>query len=146
MRTRTSFRLIPVIAALLVSACAGAPGAVAPTAAPVAQPTTGLVAQPTAEPAPTAAPAPTIAATVQPAAQTGPIVITAAGATPDDIRAKVDEYRGLFGGADNGGEPGSKPTGYRSINWDGLPDELAAPNLYAPDFFNNAKPPRARGA
>jgi hypothetical protein len=72
--------------------------------------------------------------------------VTAAGTTPEDIRAKVEEYRALFGGADNGGEPGSKTTGYRSINWDGLPDELSAPNLYTPDFFNDSKPPRARGA
>jgi hypothetical protein len=73
-------------------------------------------------------------------------VITAAGIGPDDIRAKVDEYRQLLGLPDNGGQPGTQPAGHRSINWDGLPDELAAPNLYAPDFFNDTKPPRARGA
>jgi hypothetical protein len=74
-----------------------------------------------------------------------PIVITAAGATPDAIRAKVDEYRALFG-PDNGGEPGSRATGHRSINWDGLTDAEAAPNDYAPDIFNQPTAPRARGA
>ena len=134
--------LLPILAlTLLLAACGGAPTSEAPTAAPVAQPTDAPTAQPTTAPAPTAAPAATAAT-----AKDGPIVITAAGATPDDIRAKVEEYRALFGGADNGGEPGSKLTGYRSINWDGLPDELAAPNLYAPDFFNDTTPPRARGA
>src|SRR5258706_9911277 len=47
---------------------------------------------------------------------------------------------------DNVGAPGTQPAGHRSINWDGLPDELAAPNTFAPDFFNDTKPPRARGA
>ena len=46
----------------------------------------------------------------------------------------------------NGGDPGTKgPDGYREINWDSLPDELAAPNLYVSDFFNASEPPRARG-
>jgi hypothetical protein len=73
-------------------------------------------------------------------------VITAAGASPDAIRANVEAYRQLLGAPDNGGTPGTQPSGHREINWDGLPDELSAPNLYAPDFFNDAKPPRARGA
>lgn len=63
-----------------------------------------------------------------------------------DITAVVEEYRQLLGGVNNGGDPGSKgPTGYREINWDSLPDEEAAPNLYAPDFFNAPAAPRARG-
>jgi hypothetical protein len=71
-----------------------------------------------------------------------PTVISGAG----DIQAVVDEYRGLFG-SDNGVEPGSKgPLGYREINWDGVPDELAAPNFLPSDFFNAAEAPRARGA
>jgi len=65
---------------------------------------------------------------------------------PDDIRAKVDEYRQLLGMPDNEGTPGSQPAGHREIVWDALPDELAAPNFYTPDFFNGTKPPRARGA
>jgi hypothetical protein len=151
------FGLIVFFTALLLSACGATPAAGPPTAAPAAQPITAPTAQLTAAPAaqPTAASAPTAAppatesasaAATQPTAQTGPVVITAAGTTPDDIRAKVDEYRKLLGGADNGGTPGSQPAGYRSINWDGVPDELAAPNALPSDFFNADKAPRARGA
>jgi hypothetical protein len=136
--------------ALLLTACGGTRESSAPTAAPpqptavLAQPTVAPV-EPTAAPAPTSVPAPTAAA-AQPAADSGPVVITAAGAAPDDIRAKVEEYRQLLGTPDNGGIPGTQPAGHRSINWDGLPDELSAPNIYAPDFFNDTQPPRARGA
>jgi hypothetical protein len=71
-----------------------------------------------------------------------PTVISGAG----DITAVVDEYRNLLG-PDNGVEPGSKgPSGYREINWDGVPDELAAPNFLPSDFFNAPEAPRARGA
>jgi hypothetical protein len=69
-----------------------------------------------------------------------PKVVSGAG----DITAVVEEYRNLLG-ADNGGEPVSPGTGRREINWDGLPDELAAPNDYAPDLFNSTTAPRARG-
>ena len=70
-----------------------------------------------------------------------PQVVTAAG----DIASAVDQYRSLLG-ENNGGEPGTKgPTGYREINWDTIPDELSAPNLYPSDFFNASEAPRARG-
>lgn len=81
-----------------------------------------------------------------PAGQASPLVITASGAGADAIRAKVDEYRQALGMPDNAGAPGTQPAGHRSIVWDSLPDELAAPQLYVPDFFNDTKPPRARGA
>ena len=71
-----------------------------------------------------------------------PTVITAAG----DIGTAVEQYRQLLGGTNNGGNPGSKgSSGYREINWDSLPDELADPNPYIPDFFNAPEAPRARG-
>ena len=70
-----------------------------------------------------------------------PRVITAAG----DIASTVEQYRALLG-ENNGGDPGTRgPDGYREINWDSLPDEESAPNLYAPDFFNQPDAPRARG-
>ena len=142
MRVRKLVAYTFVIAPLLLGACGGAPGATAPQA--TSAPTAAPAAQPTLVPAtaapPTAAPAPTAAS------QSGPVVVSGVGATPDDIRARVDEYRQLLGMPDNVGAPGTQPAGHREINWDGLPDELAAPNLYAPDFFNDAKPPRARGA
>jgi hypothetical protein len=71
-----------------------------------------------------------------------PLLITGAG----DIGATVEEYRQALGGENNGGEAGSKATGFREINWDSLPDELSAPNFYLSDFFNAPEAPRARGA
>ena len=70
-----------------------------------------------------------------------PVVLSGAG----DITAVVERYRTLLG-PDNGGEPGSKPTGRREINWDKVPDEFAAPDFLPADFFNASKAPRARGA
>jgi len=76
-----------------------------------------------------------------PGGQGSPTVIRGAG----DIAAVVDEYRNRLG-PDNGTEPGSKgPTGYREINWDGVPDELAAPNFLPSDFSMPLKP-RGRAA
>lgn len=71
-----------------------------------------------------------------------PRVVTGAG----DITSTVEQYRQMLGGVNNGGDPGTKGIdGYREINWDSLPDELSAPNLYEPDFFNAPEAPRARG-
>jgi hypothetical protein len=71
-----------------------------------------------------------------------PKTVTASG----DITSAVAEYRKLLGDTNNGGEPGSKgQTGYREVNWDGVPDENSAPNLYPADFFNANVAPRARG-
>src|SRR2546428_198969 len=58
---------------------------------------------------------------------TAPAIISGAG----DITAVVEQYRNLLG-ANNGGEPGSRGTGRREINWDGVPDELSAPNFLPP--------------
>jgi hypothetical protein len=70
-----------------------------------------------------------------------PKVVKGAG----DISAKVAEFRALLG-ADNGGGPSQYPSGRREINWDGVPDEFAAPNALPSDFFNATAEPRARGA
>jgi hypothetical protein len=71
----------------------------------------------------------------------GPRVITAAG----DIQSALDEYRSLLG-ADNGGTAGSQSSGRREINWDAVPDSLAAPSFLPPHFFNTNIGTRARGA
>jgi hypothetical protein len=73
---------------------------------------------------------------------TAPVVVSGAG----DITGTIERYRQLLGGVNNGGEPGSRSGGFRELNWDSIPDELAAPNLYTPDFFNAPTAPRARGA
>ena len=70
-----------------------------------------------------------------------PTVVKGAGA----ITAVIARYQALLG-PDNGGGPGSHATGRREINWDAVPDELAAPNAYPSDFFNAPDAPRARGA
>jgi hypothetical protein len=70
-----------------------------------------------------------------------PTVVEGAG----DIQAQVDEFRGLLG-PDNGGAPEGDPDGRREINWDAVPDELAAPNALPADFFNGRQDPTARGA
>jgi hypothetical protein len=62
-----------------------------------------------------------------------------------DIAAVIEQYRNLLG-PNNGGEPGSRGTGRREINWDGVLDALAAPNILPADFFNGPEAPRARGA
>ena len=70
-----------------------------------------------------------------------PVVVKGAG----DIDAQVEEFRGQLG-PDNGGAPDGNPDGRREINWDKVPDQLAAPNALPADFFNGAADPRARGA
>ncbi len=69
-------------------------------------------------------------------------VITAAG----NIQAKVDEFRQLLGDPNNGGTLGTQPSGRRELNWDGVPDSLAAPFFLPSDYFNAPTAPRARGA
>ncbi|MBV8716776.1 MAG: hypothetical protein JOZ65_17070 [Chloroflexi bacterium] len=71
-----------------------------------------------------------------------PTVVSGAG----DITLVVAAYRTLLGDPNNGGVPGSQPAGRREINWDGVPDQFAAPNFLPGDFFNAATDPRARGA
>jgi hypothetical protein len=61
-----------------------------------------------------------------------------------DIKTDVDAFRELLG-ANNINYIGSKPAGRREINWDALPDSLAAPNGYQGDFFNNLANHQVRG-
>lgn len=88
----------------------------------------------------------TAGASQAPSAAGTPTVVSGAGAGPDAIQATVDQYRALLGDPNNGGAPGVFPAGRREINWDGVPDEFAAPNFLPTDFFNAATPPDARGA
>lgn len=70
-----------------------------------------------------------------------PTVISATG----DVEPSLTAFRELLGEPNNGGTPGSQPSGRREINWDGVPDGQAAPNFLPPDFFNDSAEPRARG-
>ncbi|MEZ5039514.1 MAG: hypothetical protein R2828_06470 [Saprospiraceae bacterium] len=69
-----------------------------------------------------------------------PQVITAAG----QIQAAMDEFRNLLG-ANNGNAASSQPAGRREINWDALPDDIAVPNNYIGDFFNDPANGATRG-
>jgi hypothetical protein len=71
-------------------------------------------------------------------------VYSATGFSPGDITAAVNAFRTDLGNL-NPNVEGSFGTGRREINWDGVPDALAAPNLLPPNFFNTNSPGRARG-
>ena len=62
-----------------------------------------------------------------------------------EVASTIGLFRELLG-PNNGGEPVSHAWGRREINWDGVPDELAAPSFLPADFFNGPDAPRARGA
>src|SRR5436190_10078326 len=69
-------------------------------------------------------------------AQKPPTVLTGAG----DVVPVVDAYRKLLGDPNNAATAASQKTGRREINWDGVPDDKAAPAFLPGDFF------KARGA
>lgn len=68
-----------------------------------------------------------------------PVIRSAAGANPAAIQATVDAFRADLGGVNNG-VGNSFPTGRREINWDGVPDNFASPNILPVDFFNVNSP------
>jgi hypothetical protein len=70
----------------------------------------------------------------------GTVVRTASGNAPAGIQLAVDQFRSDLGDPDNGATPGSQGVGRREINWDGVPDNFAAPNLLPFDFFNRNSP------
>lgn len=60
------------------------------------------------------------------------------GANAAAIQTVIDNFRAELG--TNNGVGGTFSSGRREINWDGVPDEFAAPNFLAPDFFNVNSP------
>src|SRR6266571_7703471 len=67
------------------------------------------------------------------------VTFQACGANPAAIQPTVDAYRTALG-ALNPNTAGSFPSGRREINWDGVPDALAAPNNLPANFFNVNSP------
>ena len=71
-------------------------------------------------------------------ASAAPVEFSASGAQPADIQSSFQAFRSLLGtnhGVLNG--PGNVFTdGHREINWDGVPDAIAAPNLMPANQFN----------
>ena len=67
----------------------------------------------------------------QASAQRPPTVLSGAG----EVGPVVDAYRKLLGDPNNGNTAGSQAGGRREINWDGVPDDKAAPAFLPGDFF-----------
>jgi len=72
-------------------------------------------------------------------AQAAPVVFSAAGPNPVAIQPTVDAFRSALG-PQNPNTAGSKGTGRREINWDGVPEALSSPNSLPADFFNATSP------
>lgn len=71
------------------------------------------------------------------------VTFEAAGASPAAITATRDAFRVAVGGGAVAGANGSFGGVRREINWDGVPDARADPNLLPANFFNVNSP---RGA
>lgn len=71
-----------------------------------------------------------------------PVIFSASGANPAAVQGTVDSFRTAVGTL-NPNVAGSFASGRREINWDGVPDSLAAPNNLPANFFNVNSP---RGA
>jgi len=69
----------------------------------------------------------------------GAITFSASGANPAAIQSTVDAFRSALGTL-NPNVAGSFGSGRREINWDGVPDALAAPNSLPANFFNVNSP------
>ena len=65
-------------------------------------------------------------------------VFVNSGAAPADIQATVDAFRTALGA--NNGVGGSFTSGRREINWDGVPNAMAAPGNLTSNFFNVNSP------
>lgn len=72
--------------------------------------------------------------------------VTQTAGNVNEIQTAIDTFVAAFGGANNGGDPVAFPSGFRSINWDAIPDGASAPTFLPGDFFNFTDAPRARGA
>ena len=72
-----------------------------------------------------------------------PVVYTGAGANEAEITAVRDLFRFDVGGGTTAGDNGLFGGIRREINWDGVPDSVAAPNNLPLNFFNVNSP---RGA
>jgi len=76
------------------------------------------------------------------AVSASPILTTfeGTGSTPAAINPVVDAFRVAIGGGTVAGANGSFGGERREINWDGVPDARADPNLLPADFFNVNSP------
>lgn len=66
------------------------------------------------------------------------VTFSATGLTPADIQSQVDAFRAALG--PNNGVGGTFAGGRREVNWDGVPDNVSAPNTLPSTFFNFNSP------
>jgi len=71
--------------------------------------------------------------------QAAPLALSASGSDAASIQAAVDAFRASLGVL-NANVAGSFGSGRREINWDGVPNALAAPADLPGDFFNTVSP------
>ena len=74
-----------------------------------------------------------------------PTVFTGTGGnntsvTPGSSNAAMNAFEAAIGGANNGSSIGIHTNGFRSINWDGVPDVYATPNMLPDSYFNSTSP------
>ncbi len=67
--------------------------------------------------------------------QQGFVVRSDKGRSLAEIQDTVEQYRKDLGGANNLNAVGTQAQGHREINWDGVPADKSAPNLFPGDFF-----------
>jgi PEP-CTERM motif len=72
--------------------------------------------------------------------EAGFVTFEAAGADPAAITPTRDAFRAAVGGGSVAGANGSFGGLRREINWDGVSDARADPNLFPGDFFNATSP------
>jgi len=60
--------------------------------------------------------------------------------TPGTANAAMAAFLAAIGGADNGNSTAVHASGYRKINWDGVPEAQATPNLLPADYYNGTQP------
>lgn len=80
-----------------------------------------------------------LAVSISSGASAAPLTFTDSGALAADIQDTVDAFRTTLG-ALNANLPGSRGSGRREVNWDGVPNQFASPNGFPPDFFNVNSP------
>jgi hypothetical protein len=68
-----------------------------------------------------------------------PVTFSASGSNAAGIQGSVDAFRTALGTL-NANVAGSFGSGRREINWDGVPDNFAAPNNLPANFFNANSP------
>jgi hypothetical protein len=68
------------------------------------------------------------------------VVRSGTGAAPNDLLSVLQQFQTDLGGTDNGVAGGPFTSGFRILDWDGIPDSLASPNLLPQDYYQTLSP------